>query len=114
MRKITSKITQLAHEMRQCLRQNKLNTIGELLDENWKFKKQLSDNITSPQIDRWYAIGKNHGAIGGKILGAGGGGFLLFYAPESKHSTIIRALPQLRPLKISFEPQGSKIIFVGE
>ena len=55
-----------------------------------------------------------HGAIGGKILGAGGGGFLLLYAPPERHEDICRALPELRPIPVHFEPQGSKLIFIEE
>ena len=55
-----------------------------------------------------------HGAIGGKILGAGGGGFLLLYAPSEKHPVICEALPELRPISFGFEPHGSKLIYVEE
>lgn len=113
-RRMMSKIVGLADEMRQNLRRNNLHSAGELLDKNWNLKKRLADTITSPQIDRWYKIAQNHGAIGGKILGAGGGGFMLLYAPENKHRAIVRALPDLRVMKISFEQQGSKIIFVSD
>lgn len=109
-----SQMVSLADQMRASLRSNKLNTFGELLDENWKLKRKMADTISSPQIDEWYAKAKRNGAIGGKLLGAGGGGFLLFYAPKKYHHKIIHALPQLRPTGISFEPQGSKIIFIGE
>lgn len=108
------RMVSLAGEMRKTLRKNKINSFGELLDENWKLKKKMADSISLPQIDKWYAIAQKHGAFGGKLLGAGGGGFLLFYAPENKHRSISEALPKLKPTKISFEPQGSKIIFVGE
>ncbi|MEK7543295.1 MAG: GHMP kinase [Patescibacteria group bacterium] len=113
-RKTLSQMVQLAREMQLCLQKNKLDTFGELLDQNWKLKKEMADGITSPLIDQWYSIAKKNGAIGGKLLGAGGGGFLLFYAPRKHHKEIIKALPRLRATDLTFEPQGSKIIFVGQ
>ena len=111
-RSVLSKMVVLAEEMKKSLQRNKINTFGELLDENWKLKKQMADGITSPQIDKWYALAKRNGAQGGKILGAGGGGFLLLYAPRNRHSKIRRALSELRQVNFEFEPQGSKIIYV--
>lgn len=114
MQKVMAQMVTIADEMHASLRKNKLSTFGDLLDENWRLKKQMADTISSPKIDGWYAVAKKNGAIGGKLLGAGGGGFLLFYAPQKYHRKIIKTLPMLRPTEISFEPQGSKIIFVGQ
>lgn len=111
-RKIMNKMVHLAKEMRNALNKNKLNDFGEMLHENWIFKTQMVEGITSSQIDKWYDLARKNGAIGGKLLGAGGGGFLLFYAPEEKHEKIINALPDLIYQKFAFEPQGSKIIFI--
>jgi D-glycero-alpha-D-manno-heptose-7-phosphate kinase len=74
----------------------------------------MAQETTSSEIDRWYECARANGAIGGKILGAGGGGFLLLYAPTDDHPRICRALPELRPVPIRFEPQGTKIIYVEE
>jgi len=104
-------MTWLAQRTVDELQQNDLRAFGELLHENWKLKKLICSSVSSPQIDRWYHTARKHGAIGGKLLGAGTGGFLLFYAPQKKHSAIRTALG-LRQIPISFEPQGSKIIFV--
>ncbi len=113
-RKLTNSLVKLAKEMCRSLRRNKLDTFGEILHENWEIKKKMADGITLPKIDEWYDKARKNGAIGGKILGAGGGGFLLIYAPEKTHKKIIAVLPHLRPMEIKFEPQGSKIIFIGE
>ena len=113
-RGIMAQMVTIADEMRESLRKNKLDMFGDLLDENWRLKKQMADTISSPRIDGWYAIAKKNGAIGGKLLGAGGGGFLLFFAPQKNHRKIINALPMLRPTELAFELQGSKIIFVGQ
>jgi len=111
-RKIMSKMVQLAREMSNALNNNKLNDFGKMLHKNWIFKTQMAQGVSSLQIDSWYKLAIKNGAIGGKLLGAGGGGFLLFYAPEEKHEKIIIALSDLSYQKFSFEPQGSKIIFI--
>ena len=106
-------MVRIAHEMKKGLENNNLNSFGELLHANWLLKKKLGDGISNDKIDKWYSVARRNGAIGGKITGAGGGGFLLLYAPHQKHSKIINALPNLIPLPISLEAEGSKIIFVG-
>ena len=111
-RQIMSKMVSLAQKMQNALNKNNLDVFGEMLHENWILKTQMAEGVTNPQIDRWYEIGRKNGAIGGKVLGAGGGGFLLFYAPQEKHAKIIRALPELLYQEVAFEPQGSKIIFI--
>lgn len=113
-RKMMSKMAALAKEMRETLIKNKLDSFGELLHANWMLKREMASGVSNSQIDKWYTRARKNGAIGGKILGAGGGGFLLLYAPEEKHKKIIRALPELLPVDFKFEPQGSKIIFVGD
>ena len=82
------------------------------MHEIWILKKTMAQGVSNKTIDNWYSIARKNGAVGGKILGAGGGGFLLLYADPKKHTKIISALPQLRPLPFTLEPQGSKIIFV--
>ena len=77
-------------------------------------KRTLASGISTGRIDAWYERARAHGAIGGKILGAGGGGFLLFYARPEQHRSIVAALPELRPIPFRFEPQGSKIVYVEE
>jgi D-glycero-alpha-D-manno-heptose-7-phosphate kinase len=68
--------------------------------------------VSTGQIDDWYDTARRHGAIGGKLLGAGSGGFLMFYAPRERHEAITRALAKLQRVDLRFEPQGSRIIFV--
>ncbi len=102
----------LAKKLRDDLQANNLDSFGPILHENWILKKQLADSVSSPDIDRWYETGLEHGALGGKLLGAGGGGFLMFYAPQEKHQAIIDSLPELKPVKFNFENEGSNIIFV--
>jgi D-glycero-alpha-D-manno-heptose-7-phosphate kinase len=85
-----------------------------MLHEGWLLKKSLASSISSSGIDEWYERARKHGAIGGKILGAGGGGFLLLYAHPEYHPAIVSALAELSPVKFRFEPQGSKIVYIEE
>jgi D-glycero-alpha-D-manno-heptose-7-phosphate kinase len=104
----------LADQMYEALTRNDLNGFGEALHTGWMEKRRLASGITRPEIDAWYETARAHGAIGGKILGAGGGGFLLLYAHRERHADICRALPELRAIPFHFCPQGSKIIYVEE
>jgi D-glycero-alpha-D-manno-heptose-7-phosphate kinase len=108
------KMTQLAGELRDALVDNDLDGFGETLHQGWMEKRKLANGISNPKIDRWYEIARQQGAIGGKVLGAGGGGFLLLYSHPENFPNIMRALPELKPVGIKFEPQGSKIIYVEE
>jgi len=103
-----------AKQMREALSRNNLDGFGEALHANWLEKRRLARGISKPCIDEWYERARAHGAIGGKILGAGGGGFLLLYAPPEQHQEICSALPNLRPVDFRFSPQGSKLIYVEE
>lgn len=107
-------MVQLAHDLRAALMDDDLTAFGEILHEGWMRKRELATGISSPRIDDWYERGRAAGAVGGKILGAGGGGFLLLYAPSERHPSIKAALPELRQVPVLFEPQGSKIIYVEE
>jgi D-glycero-alpha-D-manno-heptose-7-phosphate kinase len=113
-RKIMSDMVILAQQLRISLESNNLEDFGNLLHQNWELKKQITEEISNPQIDKWYNVARENGALGGKILGAGGGGFLLLYAPKEKHEDIRAALPELRYTKFSFDQEGSKIIYFGE
>ena len=108
------RMTQLAGDLRTALNRDDLDGFGEILHEGWVMKRELASGITNSAIDEWYAIARRYGAAGGKLLGAGGGGFLLLYAPVERHESIIAALPELRPMPFRFEPQGSKIIYVED
>jgi D-glycero-alpha-D-manno-heptose-7-phosphate kinase len=104
----------IAGEMRDALNRNDIEGFGELLHANWMEKRRLAGSISSAAIDRWYDAARAHGAIGGKILGAGGGGFLLVYAMPDRHDAICAALPELRRMPFYLEPQGSRLIYVEE
>jgi D-glycero-alpha-D-manno-heptose-7-phosphate kinase len=88
-----------------------LDVFGELINEQWCVKRNLTSLITSADIDEIYEQGLKNGAIGGKLLGAGGGGFMLFYAPAQFHDQIKKALSQYMFVPFRFEFTGSKIIY---
>ena len=88
-----------------------LDGFGELLDITWRLKQKLASNIATDEINGMYQTAKENGAIGGKLLGAGGGGFLLLYAPEEKQEKIRKALSKYMYVPFAFEHEGSKIIY---
>jgi len=101
----------LAHELKNQFEAGDIDDLGEILHESWMLKKSLTAEISSPEIDRWYDAARCGGAVGGKILGAGGGGFLLFFAPPDTHAEIGRRLGDLRRIPMNFERSGSQIVF---
>ena len=93
---------------------NELNKFGELLDEAWKIKRELIDKITSDEIDNYYQKAIDSGAIGGKLLGAGGGGFLLLYVENKYQQSVIDALSELFCLPIGFDEGGTRITYYDQ
>jgi D-glycero-alpha-D-manno-heptose-7-phosphate kinase len=110
--KVLCRMVELARELKAELQKNNLDAFGEIIHANWELKRSLTPDISTSQIDQWYQTARKHGAIGGKLLGAGSGGFMMFYAPRQRHEEIGRALKELRPFHLRFELQGSRIIFV--
>ncbi len=110
--RILQRMVALAEQLKAELQSNNLPAFGEIIHENWELKRQLTTGISNPAIDSWYKKARHAGALGGKLLGAGSGGFLMFYAPQDRHEAISGALSDLRPMEFGFEPQGSRIIFV--
>lgn len=110
-RALMRRMVQLAFEMKEQLESGTLDHIGDLLDENWRLKAQLTAGISDPQIDAWYTKGMANGALGGKLLGAGNGGFIMFYAPQERHAQISTALADLEPVKFRFDRTGAQIVF---
>jgi D-glycero-alpha-D-manno-heptose-7-phosphate kinase len=108
------RMVDLAKETKDLLNNNKIDGIGELLHEGWDLKKKLASGISNTQIDDYYERALNAGALGGKILGAGAGGFLLLYCEEKNQPSVRDALKDLKESPFTFEPQGSKIIYVQD
>lgn len=102
----------LTKEAFTILRNNSpIDDFGKLLDIQWKIKKSLTNKISNPIIDQIYMTGIGAGAIGGKLLGAGGGGFMLFYANPEKHQAIKSVLKDKLFVPFRFESTGSKIVY---
>ena len=104
----------LVPELRSSLYDGDLHHFGELLHENWQLKRGLASGITDSTIDQAYQAALDNGAVGGKLLGAGGGGFLLFYCEEENQERLRKALEPMRELKFKLENEGSKVIHVGD
>jgi D-glycero-alpha-D-manno-heptose-7-phosphate kinase len=103
----------LAHEMRQALAgDGDLERFAALLHEGWELKRSLGFGISNDQVNAWYEAARRAGAIGGKLLGAGGGGFLLLVAPPWRHRAIRQALGRPRELPFRIARHGSRLIFV--
>jgi D-glycero-alpha-D-manno-heptose-7-phosphate kinase len=105
-------IKDIGIEICDAIYKGNLRHFGNLLDVHWESKKRLARGITSPQIDAWYELAKRNGAIGGKMSGAGGGGFLMLYCEEKK-AQLREALrgAGLRELNFRFDFEGSKVVF---
>ncbi len=108
------KMRDLADELRARLSRGDIKAMGEILHKGWMLKKELAGGISTGQIDEWYERGRMAGAAGGKILGAGGGGFILFYCDKHKQPDLIQELSELKPVKFRFEPQGTRVIYVDD
>ena len=87
-----------------------IDDFGRLLDKTWKLKKQTGSKISTSSIDQLYELGIKEGALGGKLLGAGGGGFLIFYVPEEYQTRVKEAMKELVYVPFRFEEGGTRII----
>lgn len=87
-----------------------LTPFGELLHEGWLLKRRFSRQVSNPAIDALYRRARAAGAVGGKVLGAGGGGFLLFFAPPAVHAAVRHALAEVREVKFAFETLGAQLL----
>jgi D-glycero-alpha-D-manno-heptose-7-phosphate kinase len=105
------KMTKLVEKAKCCLSDSDLDGFGKILDENWQLKRSLSSKISNTKIDDIYSIALKNRAMGGKILGAGGGGFLLFYCKKEHQKQLRGALSKLTEIEFNFEPTGSQLIY---
>ena len=104
------RMVELAYQLRDELEAGRLESFVDILKENWALKKQLSEGISNPSIEAWHEAGVAAGADGGKLLGAGAGGFLMFYAEPERHAAIAQAVG-LRQVKFGFARCGARILF---
>jgi D-glycero-alpha-D-manno-heptose-7-phosphate kinase len=105
-------IKALAEEVRRALEVGEIDAVGELLDQAWQRKKSLAPSITNAFIDECYALARSRGVLGGKIAGAGGGGFLIFYCPRRSQPAVRSALVArgLIPMDFRFDLSGARVL----
>jgi D-glycero-alpha-D-manno-heptose-7-phosphate kinase len=111
---IYDKMVEQVRELQDALRNNDLTRFGEILHNGWMYKQQLASKISNPIINSYYEKARKAGAIGGKILGSGGGGFLLFYCDVNKQDSVRSAISDLKETPFAFEASGSRIIYVSD
>lgn len=105
-------IKEIGYKSADALVSNDFNLFGNLLDQHWNAKKNLSTNISNSQIDFWYELAMKNGALGGKIMGAGGGGFFMFCCPNKEQGRVRKVLADegLQEMNYYIEPEGSKVL----
>jgi D-glycero-alpha-D-manno-heptose-7-phosphate kinase len=108
----TKNLVKMAEQSIKYLELGKLDDFGTLLDEAWNVKKNIASGITNPEIDDMYSKAMKEGALGGKILGAGGGGYLMMYVPEDRQLAVASALKNYEQEKFRFTDNRSKVTFV--
>jgi D-glycero-alpha-D-manno-heptose-7-phosphate kinase len=111
---ILCRIRDQADELRSALAEGHVEAIGRTMHEGWLLKRQMASGVSSAHFDELYARGCAAGAVGGKLLGAGGGGFFLFYVEPERRQAVIDALRDLRHVDFRLERQGTRIIYVGD
>jgi D-glycero-alpha-D-manno-heptose-7-phosphate kinase len=104
-------MTELAKNLKDSLSAGTLQDVGPILDEGWKLKKDLSLKISDDKIDSYYNVARENGAAGGKLLGAGGGGFLMFYCERTHQDKLRKSLKDLKEYKFKFDSLGTKVIY---
>ena len=102
-------VKELGRRSRAALEQARPAEFGEIMHEHWERKRQRSSGMSNPQIDEWYERGRKAGAIGGKLVGAGGGGFLMFYAPEPNRVRAAMAEAGLEEVRFRFDFDGTRV-----
>jgi len=106
-------MTKLVEKAKKNLCESDLEGFGKTLDKNWQLKKSLSNKISNTYFDDIYKIALKNGALGGKLLGAGGGGFFLFYCESENHENLRYALKKLKEIEFKFDSSGSNFINIG-
>jgi len=101
----------LAEELKIELQNSNIDSMGEILHRGWIYKKELATKISDDKIDYYYDLAIKNGATGGKLLGAGGSGFLLFYVSKEKQELVRKSLFELKELQFKFDSEGTKVIY---
>ena len=103
-------VKELGLHSKDALESGNLILFGELLHEHWEHKKRRSSGMSNPQIDDWYELGMKNGAVGGKLVGAGGGGFLMFVAQDRNKLRDVMASKKLEEVRFHFDFEGTKVV----
>jgi D-glycero-alpha-D-manno-heptose-7-phosphate kinase len=103
-------VKELGYRSRDLLGAGKTHDFGALMHEHWEHKKRRSGGMSNPQVDEWYELGLKNGAIGGKLVGAGGGGFLLFYTEDRNRLRHAMAHGGLEEVRFRFDFEGTKVV----
>ncbi len=103
-------VKELGYRSQKALVEGNPKLFGELMHEHWEHKKRRSQGMSNSQIDEWYELGRKNGAIGGKVVGAGGGGFLLFYAADRNKLRHAMARARLEEVRFRFDFEGTKVL----
>jgi D-glycero-alpha-D-manno-heptose-7-phosphate kinase len=103
-------VKELGYRSRQALERGQTALFGDLMHEQWEHKKRRSGGMSNPQIDAWYELGMANGAAGGKLIGAGGGGFLMFLADDPTRLRRALGAEGLAELRFSFDYEGTRIL----
>ena len=113
-RLVVKKMVDMAYELKSVLQNNQIDDFGRILHEGWLLKQSISSGISNENISNLYNKGLEAGALGGKLLGAGGSGFILFYCPKEKQADFRSSMAQYKELPFKFDNTGSKIIYLPE
>jgi D-glycero-alpha-D-manno-heptose-7-phosphate kinase len=103
-------VKELGYQSQEALEVGDLTKFGDLMNVHWEHKKKRSGGMTNPDIDRWYGIAMDNGALGGKLIGAGGGGFLMFYAADKTKLRHALTREGLREVRFRFDFEGTKVV----
>ncbi len=103
-------IKELGYQSKEALEKGDLAHFAELMNVHWEWKKQRSGGMSNPDIDRWYDLARSNGALGGKLIGAGGGGFLMFYAEDKARLRRAMGETGLREVRFRFDFEGTKVV----
>ena len=103
-------VKQLGYESKAALESGDLRRFAEIMHVHWEHKKRRSQKMTNPRIDEWYELARCHGALGGKLIGAGGGGFLMFYTEDKTRLRRAMRAAGLREVRVRFDFEGTTVV----
>lgn len=104
------RVKELGYRSRQALEKGDISAFGKLMHEHWQNKRNRSSGMSNSRIDEWYNLAMDNGAVGGKLVGAGGGGFLMFLAEDKKRLRAAMQNAGLEEVRFGFDFEGSKVV----